>query len=146
MQHPSRKGYNFGTLTEKIIGAAIEVHKTLGPGFQEVIYQRALRLELIALGLDTEREIEIPVYYKGTEIGTRRVDFVVEDCMVEIKARSAFLDEDYIQTLSYLKASGYRVGLLLNFGTRKLEMKRLANDHPTHCSKEQVSVPSDAGL
>ena len=141
MQHPSHRGYDFGPLTEKIIGAAIEVHNTLGPGFQEVIYQRALKLELAALGLDPEREVEIPVHYKGAKIGTRRVDFLIEDCMVEIKARSAFLDEDYVQALSYLKASGYRVGLLLNFGTKKLEIKRLANDRPTHHPEEHGSAP-----
>lgn len=131
-KYDSSKGYDFGPLTEKIIGAAIEVHKGLGPGFQEVIYQRALELELQSLGLDFLREVDISVYYKGRDIGTRRVDFVIEDCLVEIKARSEFHDEDYIQALSYLKASGFRLGLLLNFGARKLEIKRLVNDHPSY--------------
>lgn len=132
MNHPSRKGYDFGELTEQVIGAAIEVHRSLGPGFQEVIYQRALELEFQASGLDFLREQNISIYYKGNKIGVRRVDFIVEECLVEIKAKSVFDDTDYIQALSYLKASGYRLGLLLNFGAKKLEIRRLVNDQPTY--------------
>ena len=128
LRHGSAKGYDFGALTERIIGAAIEVHKELGPGFQEVVYQRALDLELKAQAIEASREEKVPVFYKGTHIDTRRVDFVVEDCIVEIKARSAFLPEDFIQTLSYLKASRFRIALLLNFGAEKLEVKRLVNE------------------
>jgi GxxExxY protein len=102
----STKGYDFDDITGEIIGACIEVHRNLGPGFQEVTYQRALALELQARSLDFVREEKIPVYYKGKQIDTRRVDFVVEDCLVEIKAKREFDPEDYIQTLSYLKASG----------------------------------------
>ena len=120
----SSKGYNFGALTEKIIGAAIEVHRELGPGFQEVVYQRALAVEMQAAGLDFAREEKVPVYYKGQHIDTRRVDFVVGDCIVEIKARSELLREDFVQTLSYLKASGYPLALLINFGAEKIQIKR----------------------
>jgi GxxExxY protein len=123
----SIKGYDF-ELTGRIIHAAIEVHKELGPGFQEVVYQRALAMELEAAGIDASRECDIPVFYKGKHIDTRRVDFVVEDCIVEIKARSAFLPEHFVQTLSYLKASRFRIGLLLNFGAKSLEIKRLVNE------------------
>lgn len=123
----SEKGYDFGDVTGRIIGACIEVHRSLGPGFQEVIYQRALALELKAFGLGFSREVDVPVHYKGEKIGKRRVDFVVEDCMVEIKAKSTFDDTDYIQALSYLKASGFRVGLLVNFGSTKVDVKRLVN-------------------
>jgi GxxExxY protein len=140
MEHPSRQGYDFGTLTEKIIGAAIEVHKRLGAGFQEVIYQRALGVELAMLNLEFQREVDIPVYYRGEQVGIRRVDFVVEDCLVEIKARSTFQPEDYVQALSYIKASGYRVGLLLNFGAGKVEIKRLVNDHPHHHPDQQRNL------
>ncbi len=125
--HGSREGYDFDDVTSRIIGACIEVHKNLGPGFQEVIYQRALVLELQTCDLEFSREVNIPVYYKGKEIGKRRVDFVVEDCMVEIKAKSMFDEEDYIQTLSYLKASGFRLGLLVNFGMEKVDVRRLVN-------------------
>jgi len=127
MAGQSYKGYDFDDATGAIIGACIEVHKTLGPGFREITYQRALRLELEASGLDFSREENIPIYYKGKKIDTRRVDFIVQDCLVEIKAKSELDPEDYVQALSYLKASGYQVGLLINFGTRKAEFKRLVN-------------------
>jgi GxxExxY protein len=78
-------------------------------------------------GLEFVREEKIPIYYKDRKIDTRRVDLVVEDCLVEIKAKSEFDPQDYVQTLSYLKASGYRVGLLVNFGTKKAEFRRLVN-------------------
>ena len=123
----SRRGYDFGELTSRIIGACIEVHKTLGPGFQEVVYQRALVLELGAEGLEFSREVEMTILYKGQEIGKRRVDFVVEDCMVEIKAKSDFEERDYVQAISYLKASGFTLGLLVNFGAEKVEVRRLVN-------------------
>jgi len=126
-RYSSRKGYDFGEDTSKIIGVCVEVHKHLGPGFQEVLYQRALALELQAAGLEFSREVKIPVYYRGKEIGIRRVDFVVEKCMVEVKAKAILSDEDYIQTLSYLRASGFRVGLLVNFGAKKVEIRRLVN-------------------
>jgi GxxExxY protein len=119
--------YPHSELTARIIAAAQEVHRTLGPGFEEVFYQRALSKELQAAGLEHEREVWIPVYYKGEKLGRKRVDFVVEACMVETKARSALEDVHYVQTLSYLKASGYEVGLLVNFGGAKLEVRRLIN-------------------
>jgi len=123
--------YRLSALTGRIIGAAQTVHHALGPGFEEVIYQRALARELPAHDLEHDREVEIDVLYKGERVGRRRVDFVVGDesgdVMVEIKAKGALEDVDVIQALSYLKASGFPVGLLLNFGGRKLEIKRLAN-------------------
>jgi len=100
------KDYPLSELTSRVIGCAVEVHKTLGPGFEEVFYQRALLRELVAAGLDAEREVEIEVEYKGIQLGKKRVDFVVEDCMVEIKAKDALVEVDIVQTLSYLKASG----------------------------------------
>lgn len=91
------------------------------------LYQRPLSKELQAAGLGHEREVWIPVYYKGEKLGRKRVDFVVEACMVETKAKSAWEDAHYVQTLSYLKASGYEVGLLINFGGARLEVRRLIN-------------------
>lgn len=126
-QHYVKPGYPLSDVTAQIIAAAMEVHRTLGPGFREVIYQRALARELPAHGLDFAREVWIDVHYKGARIGRRRVDFVIDEVMVETKAKAALADVDFVQTLSYLKASGYKVGLLLNFGTRKLEIRRLAN-------------------
>jgi len=123
----SHRGYDFDDATGDIIGACIEVHRTLGPGFREITYQRALRMELEARGLDFSREEKIPIHYKGKKIDTRRVDFIVEDCLLEIKAKREFDPEDYVQALSYLRGSGYEVGLLVNFGARRAEIKRLVN-------------------
>ncbi|MFQ3662625.1 MAG: GxxExxY protein [Chloroflexaceae bacterium] len=119
--------YAASATTALIIAAALEVHRTLGPGFQEIIYQRALALELPAHGIECEREVSIDVFYKGRHIGRRRVDFVAAGVMVELKAKAAIEDVDFVQALSYLKASGFKIGLLLNFGARRLEIRRLAN-------------------
>jgi GxxExxY protein len=125
------KRYPLSELTGRVIAAAMEVHRTLGPGFEEVIYQRALAKEMPAQGLEFEREVSMDVTYKGEKVGRKRVDFVVGDgggdVMLEIKAKSVLNDVDFVQALSYLKASGYKVGLLINFGARRLEIKRLAN-------------------
>jgi GxxExxY protein len=115
-------------ITEKIIGAGFEVHKFLGNGFQEVIYQRALALELKEAGLGFEREKEMPIYYKdfGEQIGTRRADFIVEgDVMVEIKAITQLDDVHLAQALNYLKAYKLEIGLLINFGAKSMKFKRL---------------------
>ena len=122
-----KEQYPLSAITDRIIAAAIEVHRNLGPGFEEVIYQRALALELPAQGLEFSREVWMDVSYRGVKVGKKRVDFMIEGVMVEIKAASQLEDVHYVQALSYLKASGYKVGLLLNFGGPRLEIKRLAN-------------------
>jgi len=114
-------------ITGRIIKAAYEVHNNLKSGFQEVVYQRALALEMIASGFDFKREEKVPVYYKSKQIATRRVDFVVEGVIVEIKAKGELEDRDYVQTLAYLKSSGYSVALLINFGDDKVAVKRFVN-------------------
>ena len=114
-------------ITGRIIKAAFTVHNELKSGYQEVVYQRALAIELQAEGLDYSREERIPVFYKGKQIDTRRVDFVIEGVIVEIKAKQTLEDRDYIQTLAYLKNSGFKIALLLNFGSESLEIKRFAN-------------------
>ena len=123
--------YPLSALTAKVIEAAHEVHRTLGPGFREVIYQRSLARELPLYGLDHEREVWIEVLYKGEQVGRRRVDFVIGNetgnVMLEIKAKGALEEVDFVQALSYLKASGFHVGLLINFGSKRLQIKRLAN-------------------
>ena len=115
-------------ITEKIIGASFEVHKFLGNGFQEVIYQRALALELSRAGLTYAREIEQDIFYKEFQepIGTRRADFVVEGkVLVELKAIIELEDVHLAQVLNYLKAYRLEVGLLINFGSKSLIFKRL---------------------
>jgi len=119
--------YPLSDVTARIIAAATEVHRTLGPGFEEVIYQRALARELPAHNLEFNREVWMDVHYKGEKVGSKRVDFVIDAVMVEIKARATLEAVDFMQTLSYLKASGYKVGLLINFGAAKLQIKRLVN-------------------
>ena len=121
------KQYPLSELTSRIIKCAMEVHRSLGPGFEEVFYQRALHRELVAAGPEAAREVDIEVHYKDLMLGKKRVDFIVENCMVEIKAKTCIDAADLIQTLSYLKASGYGVGLLVNFGGAKLQVRRLAN-------------------
>ena len=124
-----RDEYLLSALTGRVIRAAREVHGHLGPGFEEVIYQRALELELPAHDLEFSREAWIDVAYKGERIGRKRVDFVVGDdtgdVLVEIKAKVDLEEVDFVQTLSYLKASGYQVALLLNFGAKQLGIKRI---------------------
>ena len=118
--------YKYSDLTGKIIGAAMEVHKTLGNGFQEVIYQRALAIELENQKLSFARELEMQIEYKSREIGTRRVDFFVENkVMVEIKALIKLEDVHLAQAINYLEAYNLEIGLLINFGAKSLEFKRL---------------------
>jgi GxxExxY protein len=115
-------------ITEKIIGASFEVHKFLGNGFQEVIYQRALAWELSNAGLSFAREIEQEIFYKDFQepIGKRRADFVIEGkVLVELKALVELEDVHIAQVLNYLKAYKLEVGLLINFGSKSLIFKRL---------------------
>ncbi len=116
-------------LTYKIIGCAMKVHSTLGNGFQKVIYQRALAIEMRKQGIEFERELEMPLFYEGYSIGSRRVDFLVENkVMVELKALVKLEDVHLAQGLNYLVAYKVDLGLLLNFGAQSLEIKRLR--HP----------------
>lgn len=123
----SKKGYEFGNITDKIIAAAIVVRKNIGPGFEEKFYQRALAEELLVAGLDFCREEWIPIYYKNKKIGVKRIDFIINNILVEIKAKAQFDPQDYIQTLSYLKATKFKIALLINFGSAKIQIKRFMN-------------------
>ena len=120
-------------ITQKIIGAAFEVHKYLGNGFQEVVYQRALAIEMRKAGLKFAREIDQDIFYKDfpKPIGTRRADFVVAgEVLVELKAISELENVHEAQILNYLKAYRLEVGLLLNFGSKSLEIKRVILTQP----------------
>lgn len=106
----------------------MEVHRALGNGFQEVIYQRAIEIELLDNRIAFSREHEMPVYYKNQQIGTRRVDFLIEDVVsVELKAILKLDDVHFAQAINYLEAYDLEVGLLINFGSKSLEFKRLLN-------------------
>lgn len=123
-------------LTHKIIGCAMKVHTILGNGFQEVIYQRALAIEMQKQGLSFNREMEMTIYYEGHDIGTRRVDFFVEDnIMVELKALIKLEDVHLAQAMNYCQAYNLPIGLLINFGAKSLEFKRVYNvNHPDNKS------------
>jgi len=119
-------------VTHRIIGCAMKVHSVLGNGFQEVIYQRALAIEMEKQGLGFKREMEMTISYDGIEIGTRRVDFFVEEnIMVELKALIKLEDVHLAQAMNYCQAYNLPIGLLLNFGSKSLEFKRVYNvNHP----------------
>lgn len=113
-------------ITEQIIGAAFEVYRILGYGFLEKVYQRAMQVELQLRGLKAEIENEIRVFYKGVDVCFCRADIFVNDCvMVELKVAKSYVPEDEPQLLNELKATGIKVGLLINFGRTKVEFKRL---------------------
>lgn len=116
-------------LTKKIIGCAMTVHGTLGNGFQEVIYQRALAIEMKFQGLSFEREKEMYIFYREQQIGTRRADFFVEEkIMVELKAVINLEDVHLAQAMNYLEAYKMEIGLLINFGSKSLQFKRVHNN------------------
>jgi GxxExxY protein len=113
-------------ITYKTIGAAMKVHNTLGNGFQEVIYQRCLAIELEKVGLSFAREQEHVIYYEGTEVGKRRADFVVENkVVVEVKALINLEDVHLAQAKNYVVAYDFEIGLLINFGSTSLQYKKV---------------------
>ena len=120
-------------LTERIISAAIRVHKELGPGFLETMYEEALAIELTAGGLAFERQKLLPVFYREHLIGEHRLDFLVEGkVIVELKAISALEDIHFAIVRSYLKAANLDDALLLNFATARVTVKRVGREyHPT---------------
>lgn len=107
----------------------MKVHSVLGNGFQEIIYQRALAIEMTLAGLNFEMEKEMKIYYRGHQVGTRRSDFFVEEkIMVEIKAKSNLDDVNLNQAMNYLEAYNMEIGLLINFGAKSLQFKRVHNN------------------
>ncbi|HBQ61057.1 MAG TPA: GxxExxY protein [Balneolaceae bacterium] len=116
-------------LTHRIIGCAMEVHSALGNGFQELIYQRSLGLEFDLQKIKYAREVDMDVFYKGVAVGSRRVDFLIENKLaVEIKAIKELEDVHLAQAMNYLEGYNLEVGLLINFGGRSLEFKRVHNN------------------
>ncbi|GAA4347659.1 hypothetical protein GCM10023185_02880 [Hymenobacter saemangeumensis] len=124
---------DYRELTGKIIGCAMQVHRVLGTGFQEVIYQRALAIELEQCGIVAQRELEMPIFYRAHEIGSRRVDFLVnETVLVELKALSGLNEAHQAQIINYLEAYRRPIGLLINFGAPSLELKRFVKTRPVY--------------
>ena len=131
----SRNEEKINQLTHKIIGCAMQVHSTLGNGFQEVIYQRALAIELAYQNLVFEREKEMELFYRDEQIGARRVDFFVEGLvMVEIKAIEKLENVHKAQAINYCEAYNIADGLLINFGGQSLDFKRVYNKNLVHHS------------
>jgi GxxExxY protein len=121
--------YDFEELSGKIIGSAIEVHKTLGSGFIESVYHKAMKLELTDRNITFETEKHVKIFYKKTQIGEHRVDLVVNnEIVVELKAVNDISDSHEKQIISYLKATGLKVGLILNFSKSKVDIKRIVFD------------------
>lgn len=122
----------YGDLTHRIIGSAMKVHSVLGNGFQEVIYQRALAIAMAKQNLSFKREMTMKIFYDDICIGKRRVDFFVEELiMVELKAVIKLEDVHLAQAMNYCQAYGLPIGLLINFGAKSLEFKRVYNvNHP----------------
>ena len=120
----------YNDTTHKIIGCAMAVHNQMGNGFQEVIYQRALAIEFYKQDIAFEREVEMPIYYDEQSIGTRRVDFLVEkEILVELKAIVELNSNNYAQIINYLTAYKLPIGLLINFGEKKLKFKRFVKTY-----------------
>ena len=123
-----KETHRFEELSSRIIGAAIEVHRELGPGFLEAIYEEALKVELSEQSMHYDSQKEIKIEYLGVEIGVHRLDLLVEKkIIVELKAVKELTDIHFAQLRSYLKAAGLRVGLLLNFAKPTLEIRRVVN-------------------
>ena len=132
-QTMKQNNYKYSEITEKIIGCAMAVHRELGNGFPEIIYQRALAIELELAEINFKCEFEMPIYYRGHLIGKRRADFLVENLIpLEIKATTKLEDIHLAQAMNYLEAYNLEVGLLLNFGERSLQFKRVHNKKYTH--------------
>ena len=120
--------YKYSALTSKVIQCAIAVHTMLGNGFQEVIYQRALEIEMRLNGIASAREFEMPIFYRNEQIGTRRVDFLIEGMVsVELKAITQLEQVHFAQAINYLETYNLEIGLLINFGETSLNVKRLTN-------------------
>jgi len=123
-----KEEYKYSELTGKLIKCAMTVHSALGNGFQEVIYQRALAIEMRLADISFSREFEMPIFYRQEQIGTRRVDFLVENLVsVELKAITKLEDVHFAQAINYLEAYNLEIGLLINFGETSLNFKRLIN-------------------
>lgn len=126
------EAYKYSDITAKVIGCAMKVHQKMRNGYQELIYQRCLIIELNKEGIGFKQEMELPIFYDGIEVGKRRVDFLIENkVVVEIKAVTELTDAYLAQALNYLEALNLEIGLLINFGSKSLEVKRIINNKYT---------------
>jgi GxxExxY protein len=139
MNQPARNEQEINDLTHSIIGCAMQVHRTLGNGFQEVIYQRALAIEFGYNGISFEREVEMEIHYREERIGSRRADFLVEGkVMVELKAIEKLEGVHKAQAINYCEAYKIADGLLINFGGTSLEFNRVFNKRLIRSSEQDL--------
>jgi GxxExxY protein len=123
-----KKEYKYSEITSVIIGSSMEVHRMIGNGFQEFIYQRALANEFLLRNISFQREFDMPVFYKKEQVGLRRVDFLIENVIsLEIKAVKELEPVHLAQAINYLEAYNLEIGMLINFGAKSLEYRRLMN-------------------
>jgi GxxExxY protein len=124
-----KPAYKYSEITEKTIGCAMKIHQKMRNGYPELIYNRCLAIEFKKTGIVFQNEMELPIFYDGVEVGKRRVDFLVESkVLLEIKAISELTDAHLAQALNYLEVLNLEIGLLINFGSKSLEVKRLINN------------------
>src|SRR4030095_8026655 len=136
-----KEEYKYSDITEKIIGCAMRIHQRMRNGYQELIYHRCLIIELKKAGLSFSNEMELPIFYEGIQVGKRRIDFLIDvKIVVEIKALSELTDAHLAQALNYLEMMDLEIGLLLNFGSKSLEIKRLINNKHKSSSKSNESA------
>jgi GxxExxY protein len=137
----TQKTYKYSDITEKVIGCAMKVHSKMRNGYVEAVYQKCLAIELEKSGLLFQTEVDHPIYYEGLVVGRRRVDFLVEgNVVVEIKALSEITDAHIAQGLNYLEVQQLEIGLLINFGAKSLQFKRLVNERKLMSIKNQNPV------
>lgn len=134
--------HKHSALTARIIGCAMTVHSALGNGFQESIYQNALQMEMERVGISFSREHNMPIFFKGKPVGLRRADFLVEGVVcVELKAVIELEDAHFAQAINYLEAFDLEVGLLINFGAKSLEVKRVTNNSFKQRAQGNPNIP-----
>lgn len=130
----------YGDITEKIIGCAMKVHSKMGMGYPEIIYSRCLAIEFNRISLLYEKEKNLNVYYDESIVGRRRVDFMVEDkIVVELKAMAELTDKDFVQSLNYLESHRQEIALLINFGAKSLQFKRIINNKNIFISSTPIN-------
>jgi len=124
---PRKEDFLYEELTYRIIGIAMEVHRELGPGFLEAVYEEAMIMEFEEAGIVFQNQAELDVYYRGRRLNKKyKADFIIEDkVLIEVKGKHGLTETDEAQTINYLKATGLKVGLILNFGRSSLEWKRI---------------------
>ena len=130
----------YADITEKIIGCSMIVHRKMKAGYSELIYSRCLAIEFEKINLSYKKELELPIYYDEKIVGKRRVDFMVEDkIVVELKAIADLTDKELNQALNYLENHRQEVGLLINFGARSLQFKRVINSKMAVATKHPIN-------